>query len=229
MTALRIPGNYFTPRTYIRSNAATGLLSTRQGNRLLAVPDLLLRSIHKALRAEAGEAAPLALYTFGMAWGSSFYDRLSAEVESYYDRPIPQMNAVEFLVMMRQIWAVHGLGCLTLDFSYRNLGLIQVTTENSALRLGTELSVKAGQLLSHHLEAGFIAAWFSRWAGKNIRACATDLESCAESETETTEVPKLTKFLVGLAPQIEQTEIWVKQGISSAEILQRFVTEFSES
>ena len=229
MTTLRIAGNYFAPRTYVRSDAETGLLSSRQGSRLLAVPDILLRSIHKALRSEAGAAAPLALYTFGFSWGTAFYDRLSREIESYYEQPITQMNAVEFLVMMRQIWAVHGLGSLMLDFSYRNLGLIRVTTENSALQSGTMLGVEADQLPSHHLEAGFIAAWFSRWAGKNIRACATDLESCADAETELKESPKLTKFLVGLAPQIEQTEIWVKQGISSAEILQRFVTEFSES
>ena len=219
MTASRIAGNYFAPRTYVRSDSLTGLLSTRQGSRLLAVPDLLLCSIHKALRAEAGEAAPLALYTFGFSWGTSFYDRLSGEIESYYQQPIPQMNAIEFLVMMRQIWAVHGLGCLTLDFSHRNLGLVQVTTENSALRLGTDIGVKEGQLPSHHLEAGVIAAWFSRWAGKNIRACATDL--VARSGPDAIQ-PQLTRFLVGLAPQIEQAEIWVKQGVPSAEILQRF-------
>lgn len=222
MTTSRIAGNYFAPRTYVRSDAETGLLSSRQGNRLLAVPDLLLRGIHKALRSEAGEAAPLALYTFGFSWGTAFYDRLSQEIESYYEQPIPQMNAIEFLVMMRQIWAVHGLGSLTLDFSHRDLGLIQVTTENSALRSGTALGVKADQFPSHHLEAGFIAAWFSRWAGKNIRACATDLKPPSEANTSEDASAQATKFLVGLAPHIEQAEIWAKQGISSDEIVQRF-------
>jgi len=219
MTNSRIPGNYFAPRTYIKSDAATGLLSTRQGNRLLAVPDALLRSIHKALRAETGQAAPLALYTFGFWWGGSFYDRLRNEVESYYNTTIPQMNAVEFLAMMRQVWAVHGLGSLTLDFTYREKGLIQVITENSAMALGAEVGVEEGHLPSHHLEAGFIAAWFSRWAGKNIRACATDIGLHGESNA------KRNHFLVGLAPQIEQVEIWVKQGISSTEILQRFADD----
>lgn len=222
MTNSRIPGNYFAPRTYVKSEAATGLLSTRQGNRLLAVPETLLRSIHIALRKETGQAAPLALYTFGFWWGGSFYDRLRSEVESYYNTTIPQMNAVEFLAMMREIWAVHGLGSLTLDFSYKNQGFIKVTTENSALRLGTELGVAEGELPSYHLEAGFIAAWFSRWAGKNLRACATDLKINSGIKVETN--PKQNHFLVGLAPQIEQAELWVKQGLSCSQILEKFAT-----
>ena len=220
MTSSRIPANYFAPRAYVKSDPATGLLSTRQGNRLLAIPETLLRSIHQALRAETGQAAPLALYTFGFWWGGSFYDRIRNEVESYYNTTIPQMNAVEFLVMMRQVWAVHGFGSLSLDFTYREQGFIKVTTENSAMGLGTEIGVELGQLPSHHLEAGFIAAWFARWAGKNLRACATDLTVNSGNNNETNS--KCNHFLVGLAPQIEQAEIWVKQGISSTEILQRF-------
>ena len=223
MTTSRISGNYFAHRTYVKSDAATGLLSTRQGNRLLAVPEVLLRSIHQALRAETGQAAPLALYTCGFWWGGSFYDRVRSEVESYYNTTIAQMNAVEFLVMMRQVWAVHGFGSLTLDFSHREHGFIQVTTENSAMALGSELGVEEGQLPSHHLEAGFIAAWFSRWAGKNLRACATDLGVSSGMNTEPN--AKRNQFLVGLASQIEQAETWVKQGISSTEILQRFAAE----
>lgn len=224
-TSTRIPGNYFASRTYVKSDSASGLLHTRAGNRLLAIPDVLLHSIHKALRAETGQAAPLALYTFGFWWGGSFYDRLIQEIEAYYKCSIPEMNAIEFLVMMREIWAVHGLGNLTIDFTHRDLGLIRVTTENSALRLGSEIGIEIGQYPSHHLEAGFIAAWFSRWAGKNIRACATDLPI---SDTPTTKPNPNTNFLVGLAPQIEQAEIWVKQGVRSTEIIQRFADDTTD-
>ena len=226
MTNSRMRGNYFTPRTYIKSDAATGLLSTRQGNRLLAVPEALLRSIHQALSAEAGQAAPLALYTCGFWWGASFYDRIKNEVEAYYNTSLAKMNAVEFLVMMREVWATHGLGSLTLDFSYRERGFVKVITENSALALGTEVGVAEAQLRTHHLEAGFIAAWFSRWAGKKLRACATDLGM--SSGTAGGEDDKCNQFLVGLEPKIEQAEIWVKQGMSSTQILQKFATEFNQ-
>lgn len=224
MNTVRIPGNYFTPRTYVKSDTVTGLLSTRKGNRLLAVPDLLLRSIHRSLRTEAGQAAPLALYTFGFGWGGTFYDRIRSEIESYYNTTIAQMNAVEYLVAMRELWAVHGLGNLTLDFSRRGQGFVQVMTENSALNLGTEVGVEAGQLPWHQLEAGFIAAWFSRWAGKDIRACATDWGTNPDQGTVDKPVA-YTQFLVGLSTQIEQAELWVKQGMRTAEVLQRFAKE----
>jgi hypothetical protein len=215
-----IPGNYFAPRTYIKSHPKTGLLATRQGNRLLAVPEALLRSVHKALREEAGEATPFALYTFGFWWGGAFYDRLKLEVEQYYQRAIPQMNALEFLVMMRQIWETHGLGHINLDFSQRQLGLIKVQMDHSILQIGTEIGLKENQSPSYHLEAGFIAAWFSRWAGKSIRVCAVDLPK--NQEEAIAEPDRSAYFLVGLAPQIEQAEIWVKQGLACTEIFQKF-------
>jgi uncharacterized protein len=222
MTLSSVPGNYFAPRTYIQSQPDTGLLKTRQGNRLLAVPEVLLRSIHKALREETGEATPFALYTFGFWWGGAFYDRLKEEIEAYYQRTVPQMNALEFLVMMRQIWETHGFGHLNLDFNHRHLGLIKVQVEASMMKLGTEIGLKEGQMPSYHLEAGFIAAWFSRWAGKGIRACAVDLPpdgAAAIAHPETT-----VTFFVGLAPKIEQAEIWVKQGLTSAAIIEKFAT-----
>ncbi|ACB00647.1 MULTISPECIES: hypothetical protein [Cyanophyceae] len=220
MTLSPVPGNYFTPRTYIQCQPETGLLKTRHGNRLLAVPEVLLRSIHKALREETGEATPFALYTFGFWWGGAFYDRLKTEIEAYYQRTIPQMNALEFLVMMRQIWETHGFGHLNLDFTHRDLGLIKVQVEASMMQLGTEIGLKPEQTPSYHLEAGFIAAWFSRWAGKGIRACAVDLPK--DAATLMANPPQFANFLVGLGPKIEQTEMWVKQGLSSAEIIEKF-------
>ncbi|AFY38752.1 hypothetical protein Lepto7376_2473 [[Leptolyngbya] sp. PCC 7376] len=221
MTSSTTPGNYFTPRTYIKADSGTGLLKTRQGNRLLAVPETLLNSIHKALREETGEATPFALYTFGFWWGGSFYDRLKEEIEDYYQRSIPQMNALEFLVTMRQIWETHGLGQLNLDFNYHELGLIKIQVDFSTMRLGTEVGLKENQSPSYHLEAGFIAAWFSRWAGKSIRACAVDLPE--DKSAAIAKDAETTYFFVGLASKIEQAEIWVKQGLSSDEIIRKFV------
>lgn len=215
-----IPGNYFAQRTYVKSDPATGLLATRQGNRLIAVSELLLQSIHQALRAEAGEATPFALYTFGLWWGKAFYDRLRSELEAYQGCPVTEMSAVTFLVTMREIWLVHGLGGLTLDFRHRDRGLIHVTTTNSALVKGTDLGLKAGQIPSHHLEAGFLAAWFSRWAGRELRACAIDW-GMGHSEVNVEETESYTEFLVGTVEQVEEIETWVKQGLRTTEILHR--------
>ncbi|BBC23838.1 hypothetical protein [Pseudanabaena sp. ABRG5-3] len=228
MTNNSIPGNYFSPRFYVKSDPATGLLSTRQGDRLIAIPDFLLRSIHRALQSEAGQAGTLALYTFGFGWGGSFYDHIRGEIESYKGATIMATNAVEFLATMRQLWTVHGMGTLTLDFSHRQHGLIVVTTENSVLTTGSEIGLQSGNLPWHQLQAGFIAAWFSRWAGKDIRACATDWSAQAEVSTTqsldsstTPSQDNYTRFIVGINSKIQQVEPWVKQGLRTTEILDK--------
>ncbi len=224
MTNTSIPGNYFSPRFYVKSDPATGLLSTRQGDRLVAVPDFLLRGIHRALQSEAGQAGTLALYTFGFSWGGSFYDHIRGEIESYRGTTIMATNAVEFFATMRQLWTVHGMGNLILDFSHRQNGLIVVTTENSVLTIGSEIGLKSGNLPWHHLQAGFIAAWFSRWAGKDIRACATDWSDLPETSTATLDSSSkenYTRFIVGVTTKIQQVEPWVKQGLRTTEILEK--------
>jgi hypothetical protein len=220
-----IPSNYFSPRFYVKSDPATGLLSTRQGDRLVAVPDFLLRSIHRSLYSEAGQAGTLALYTFGFGWGGSFYDHIRSEIESYQGTTIMATNAVEFLATMRQLWTVHGMGTITIDFSHRQHGLIVVTTENSVLTTGSEIGLQSGSKLPwHQLQAGFIAAWFSRWAGKDISACATDWSSPPEPEVDnSSKQENYTRFLLGLTSKVQPVEIFVKQGMRTAEILEKLM------
>ncbi|PZO35681.1 MAG: hypothetical protein DCF19_23430 [Pseudanabaena frigida] len=227
-----IPGNYFSPRFYVKSDPATGLLSTRKGDRLVAVPDFLLRSIHRALQSEAGQAGALALYTFGFGWGGSFFDHIRGEIESYQGKTIMATNAVEFFATMRQLWTVHGMGTLTIDFSHRQHGLIVVTTENSVLTTGSEVGLQSGQLPWHQLQSGFIAAWFSRWAGKDIRACATDWNSpdqqdnltLVDSQNNVDSAQNYTRFLVGLNSKIQKADVFVKQGMRTSEILEKLTT-----
>ena len=221
-----IPTNYFSQRSYLKSEPETGLLFSRQGNRLIAIPDVLLRSIHRSLRTEAGEATPLALYTCGFWWGGAFYDRIIREIESYYQTSIKEMNALEFLVTMRELWAVHGLGNLALDFSYRSRGIVQITTSYSILQEGSDQGLKPGQQPSYHLEAGFLAAWFSRWAGKELKACATDWgfnrsEEAASSSAAMASTIPFTQFLVGASELIESIEGQVRQGQRTAGIIEQ--------
>ncbi|WP_242018483.1 hypothetical protein [Pseudanabaena sp. FACHB-1998] len=225
MISSSIPSNYFSPRFYVKSDPATGLMSTRQGDRLVAVPDFLLRSIHRALQSEAGQAGTLALYTFGFSWGGSFYDHIRGEIESYQGKTIMLTNAVEFFATMRQLWTVHGMGNISIDFSHRQHGLIVVTTENSILTTGSEIGLQSSNLPWHQLQAGFIAAWFSRWAGKDIRACATDWTEPVSESPEGIDSQDMqeshTTFLVGSASKIQKVEPWIKQGMRTAAIIEK--------
>jgi uncharacterized protein len=194
-STIPIPANCFTPKSYVKSHPATGLLSTRHGDRLIAVPELLLRSIPKTLRAEAGEASYLALYTFGEGWGKSFCSRVLQDIHQYYRQPIMKSIANEFFVSIQDAWAVHGLGRPSIDFSLSKQGLLLVTIANSGIsEPGTIESDPSYRSFS--LEAGFLAGWFSLLTEQKLRACAANWE----------QAPTSIQFLIGAIPHIETIE-----------------------
>lgn len=187
-----IPTNYFSPRAYVQADSASGLLSTRQGKRLIAIPETLIDSIHETLLEEAGEAASMAFYTFGSSWGKSFFERARKEIEVYYQGAIAQMNAPEFFAILQELWGVHGLGRIMVDFSDAKQGLLLVTIENSGIsKINPNSDSK-----SFSVEAGFLAGWFSAFARQDLGAYATSWNLNSNR----------TEYLIGAKSHIEQVE-----------------------
>lgn len=210
---ISIPANCFNPKSYVKSHAATGLLSTRSGDRLIAVPELLLKIIPKILQKEAGEASYLALYTFGNGWGKAFCRRLVKDIAQYYRQPILEIFAADFLVYVQEAWAVHGLGKPSIDFSLSEQGILVVTIENSGIGGGTAVEDDATHN-SFSLEAGFLAGWFSTLTNETLRACA-----CNWSDA-----PTSIQFLVGNTTHIESIErSHLQQGMLTGEQLKAAV------
>lgn len=190
-----IPTNCFNPKSYVKSHAASGLLSTRYGERLIAAPEILLRSISRTLLVEAGEASYLALYTFGNNWGQTFCNRVMKDMVTYYRQPILEMISSEFFVNAQEAWSVHGLGKPSIDFSLAPRGLLIVTILNSGISGGATVENDA-TYRSFSLESGFLSGWFSSLTDKKLGACAINWQ----------ETPKSLQFLVGGAPHIESIE-----------------------
>lgn len=165
-----IPSNYFSPGAYIQSDPASGLLSNRRGTRLIAIPEMLINSIHETLLEEVGEAASMAFYTFGSSWGKSFYERVRKEIEVYYQTAIAQMNAPEFFAILQELWGVHGLGKIMVDFSNAKTGILIVTVKNSGI---SKMDANS-ESKSFSIEAGFLGGWFSAFTHQDLSACATE-------------------------------------------------------
>jgi uncharacterized protein len=193
---IQIPANCFNHKSYVKSNSASGLLATRHGDRLIAIPELLLRSIPKVLRVEAGEASYLALYTFGDNWGKIFSRRIAQDMVRYYRQPILETIASEFFVNIQSAWAVHGLGKPSIDFKLAERGLLIVTIENSGIANGNTIEDNPSHR-SFSLEAGFIAGWLSNLTNQKLRACAINWS----------EAPTSMQFLVGSLGDIESIEL----------------------
>jgi uncharacterized protein len=194
-STIPIPANCFSPKGYVKSDPATGLLASRHGDRLIAVPELLMRSIPQTLLEEAGEASYLALYTFGESWGRSLCDRILQDIDKYYRQPIADTIATEFFVNTQEAWAVHGLGRPTVDFRLAPKGLLIVTIANSGISDRSASSADDTHR-SFSLESGFLAGWFSALTDQKLRACASNWEGA----------PTSLQFLVGAEPHIENIE-----------------------
>jgi uncharacterized protein len=204
-STIPIPANCFNPKSYVKSHPASGLLSARYGDRLIAVPELLLRSIHRTLKAEAGEASYLALYTFGENWGSGLCDRVLQDIDKYYRQPILDTIATEFFANIQEAWAVHGLGRPSIDFRLAEKGLLIVTIANSGIS-DRAASTQDDTYRSFSLEAGFLAGWFSALTDEKLRACASSWQ----------DAPASLQFLVGAVPHIENIE---RSVLSNGQIL----------
>jgi uncharacterized protein len=194
-STIPIPANCFNPKSYVKSHPASGLLSARYGDRLIAVPELLLRSIHRTLKAEAGEASYLALYTFGENWGRGLCDRVLQDIDKYYRQPILDTIATEFFANVQEAWAVHGLGRPSIDFRLAEKGLLIVTIANSGIS-DRAASTQDDTYRSFSLEAGFLAGWFSALTDEKLKACASNWQ----------DTPASLQFLVGAVPHIENIE-----------------------
>ncbi len=196
-----IPSNYFSPRAYIQSDPASGLLSNRRGTRLIAIPEMLIASIHETLLEEVGEAASMAFYTFGFSWGKSFYERARKEIEVYYQTAIAQINAPEFFAILQELWGVHGLGKIMVDFSNAKAGLLLVTIENSGLsKMDSNSESK-----SFSTEAGFLGGWFSALTHQDLSACATEWD-CDLGRTQ---------YLIAAKTQIAEIESNLQKGATN--------------
>jgi uncharacterized protein len=208
-SSIPIPANCFNPKGYVKADPSSGLLSTRHGDRLISVPEVLLRSIARTLRAETGAASYLALYTFGENWGKTFADRVLRDMVKYYHQPILDTISSDFFVNVQEAWAVHGLGRPSVDFSLSPRGLLVVSIANSGIDNGKTVE-KVPTARSFSLEAGFLAGWFSTLTGEKLRACASNWS----------EAPASMQFLVGSISHIESIEhAHLQQGMLTPEQL----------
>ena len=106
----QIPGNFFAPNTYVQGDMELGTIKSRQGTRLVALPNTLLRALPKGLESELGPAAQVVLRQCGYAWGKQFHQRFAAEVSEYYGKPLADMGMPEFLQCLKQCWQTYGWG-----------------------------------------------------------------------------------------------------------------------
>ncbi|MDJ1180072.1 4-vinyl reductase [Roseofilum sp. BLCC_M91] len=211
VTNNRIPSNYFASDVYVRSDLELGLLENRRGDRLLAMPEPLIKAIYSGLDKETGQASKLVLYNCGRWWGKNFYARFAEEVSEYYEKSLADMSMLDFLQSFKQCWKTHGWGQIELDQSYIAQGFLVVKTWNAPFATH---SPKLGVPVCF-LDAGVFSAFFSQLSGKDLYCVQSACESLGA---------ECNHFILGLENRLSQIENLIEQGKAHAEIMQQLTT-----
>lgn len=204
----KIPGNYFAPDAYIRGDFETGMIENRKGDRLMALPEVLIQAIYAGLDQEIGQASGLVLFNCGRKWGKHFYTRFVEDLNQYYGKPISQMEMVELVQCLKQCWKTHGWGLIDLDVSFYQYGFLVAKITNSLFAKEAPSSKRP----ACYLEAGILSTFFSQMTGQELHCVQTACESLgAESNY----------FVLGLANRLTPAEAWLEEGQDHRTILKR--------
>ncbi|NEQ52925.1 MAG: 4-vinyl reductase [Leptolyngbya sp. SIO3F4] len=206
LTDTNLTANYFATDVYVHGTLELGLLENRRGDRLLALPETLIRAIYTGLDNETGQAAMLVLYNCGRWWGKNFYTRFCEELMDYHNRPVSSLPIAEFIQALEQCWITHGWGQISLDSSYRGQGFLVVKIRSSAfIDYAPKLERPVG-----FLETGALQAFFSELSGETLHCVQTACESLGAEEN---------CFVLGIQDRLTVAEIGVDQSLSHNEII----------
>ena len=203
-----IPGNYFAPDAYLQGDVEMGLLESRGGSRLLALPKALLQGLYSGLNNEVGQAAGIVVFQCGKHWGKNFYRRFGEEISQYYHKSLPQMEMIEFIQCLKQCWKTYGWGIIDFDFNYYQKGFIVAKIRNSAF--GEVAS--SGDNTMGYAEAGILSAFFSQLTGRNLH--------CVQISSKNSEI-EWDYFVIGLENRITPAQAWLSEGQDTKTILER--------
>jgi len=203
----KIPGNYFAPKTYVQGDFESGLIENRQGKRLLALPDTLIRGLYNGLNAELGSATGLVLYNCGRKWGKNFFRRFSEEVSSYYEKPVAELEMIELIQCLKQCWKAHGWGLLDPNFDDYEQGFLTIQVTHSAFAE----AIPDPQQPSCFIEAGLLSAFFSELSATDLHCVQTECESLGASSN---------RFVLGTVKRVTPAEAMVAKKQTHTAIMQ---------
>ncbi|MEL6495385.1 MAG: V4R domain-containing protein [Cyanobacteria bacterium J06623_7] len=202
-----IPGNYFAPHTYLQGDFESGLIENRQGGRLLAIPETLLRGLYEGLNTELGSATGVVLYNCGRKWGKNFFRRFSDELNSHYRHSLAELPMIELIQCLKQCWKAHGWGLIEPDFQHYQQGFLVIKVTHSYFAQ----AIADPQKPSCFIEAGLLGAFFSELATSELHCVQTACESMGADAN---------LFILGLAKRLQPAEKMVEQGQTHTAIMQ---------
>lgn len=201
----QIPANYYGYDAYIKGDLELGLLESRRGDRLIAVPDTLIQALYEGLEQETGQASRLVLFNCGKWWGKNFYTRFSEEISDYYGKPLAELDMILFLQCLKECWLTHGWGRIEFDPIYQNQGFLMIKTYQSPYS-----KKLAKPRPSCFMEAGILTSFFSRLTGRDLLAIQISCESMGSD---------CNRFVIALEDRLAIVDSSIEEGLDYESIM----------
>jgi predicted hydrocarbon binding protein len=208
----RLPSNYFASDVYVRGTLELGLLENRRGDRLLAIPDVMLRSIYAGLTTETGQAAGLVLRNCGRWWGKNFYARFCEELSDYQKKAVADLPMAEFIQALQECWRSHGWGLLQLNMDHQNYGFLVVEVQHSPFTAHVIQADKPAGAL----ETGILQSFFSQLTGRDLSCVQTSCESLGADRN---------RFVLGLENRLQPALAGVEAGQPHDAIMSQLISQ----
>ncbi|NER78523.1 MAG: 4-vinyl reductase [Leptolyngbya sp. SIO1D8] len=210
LTDSYLPSNYFASDLYIRGSLELGILENRQGSRLLALPDNLLKAIISGLNNETGQATQFVLHSCGIWWGKNFYARFCEELSEYYQKPVAEISMLEFVQALQECWRTHGWGNLHLNTDYHQKGFLMIEVQGSPF---TAHAIQPNQP-SGALESGVLKVFFSQLTGRDLDCVQVSCESLGADRN---------RFVLGLEKRLQPAKDLAQEGRPHDAIMQTLI------
>lgn len=192
-------------------DARDGSIRQHGGQRLVAIAEPLLRSLHYGLSQTLDDGAPNVLYRTGYEWALQEMLRLHQAMREEFGGASFDFWQLDAKFVLETWWLGHqaaGWGALQTDFTALARGLAFFELRGSAVAAALAGSSQP----VCHLYAGLFAGALSFYEraerhAAEIQCCAMGRETC--------------RFVLGPGAEVDSAESWRKQGILSDEIVRR--------
>lgn len=201
-------GNYFSPEAYVIGDFESGLIENRNGDRLVAIPTVLVEGIFAGLEDELGPGASIVLFKWGVRWGKNFYRRFAGEVGQYYGKTLAEFEMIELLQCLKQCWKTYGWGLIDFDLQYYPQGFLVISLQNAPF---AKLAPTGKQRMGY-VESGILSAFFTQLTGRNLDSVQTRCESMGEMQNQ---------FVLGMTERLKAIDAWLQEGHDHDTIMER--------
>lgn len=206
MDELPLRGNYFAEGAYAHTDLRSGTVRNRAGARLVALTEDFLAGLCGGLSDACGDRAADVLKAIGRAYGRAEGQRLAAELEAYYGRPVADFPLAVTDSCLREAFSHHGWGTVKADFGRYEKGVLVAAVDHApfaALVGRSDRPVEA-------LLAGLLAGLFSHFAGVEL--------DCMQTECPTRGAAN-SRFVLTVPSRLAAVAGWAEAGRSHDEIV----------